>query len=128
MSDFKTLKVWQKAQALVIAIYKSTVDFPDEEKFGLTAQIRRSAASIPANIAEGCGRNGEKDFRRFLGISMGSGRELESHLLLAREVGFLEPQRCSQLLNDLEEVKKMLSGLINKTSRSSLPLLKGATE
>jgi four helix bundle protein len=89
MKDFRELKVWEKAHALVLNLYRETTSFPPSELYGLTVQIRRAAASIPANIAEGCGRGSSADFARFLQIAMGSACELEYHLLLARDLGFL---------------------------------------
>lgn len=77
MRDFRELKVWQKSHQLTLAIYKATVKFPKDEMYGLTSQIRRASASIAANIAEGCGRNGEAELGRFLQIAMGSASELE---------------------------------------------------
>ena len=84
MQDFRQLKVWRKAHSLALAIYKGTVRFPRTELYGLTSQIRRACVSIPANIAEGCGRGGDPELGRFLQIAMGSASELEYHLLLAR--------------------------------------------
>jgi len=83
MKDFRELKVWEKAHQLTLEVYKATTIFPKDELYGLTSQIRRACASIPANIAEGCGRRGDAEFARFLGIAMGSASELDYHLLLA---------------------------------------------
>lgn len=84
MRDFKKLNVWQKAHALTVHVYKATYDFPREELYGLTSQIRRASVSIPANIAEGCGRGSEADFCHFLQIAFGSASELEYHLFLPK--------------------------------------------
>jgi four helix bundle protein len=84
MKDFHALKVWQKAHQLTLAVYQVTATFPREELYGLTSQLRRSCSSIPANLAEGCGRNGDAEFARFSCIAMGSASELEYHLLLGR--------------------------------------------
>src|SRR6184192_1687167 len=89
MKDFRELKVWQKSHHLTLLIYKVTASFPREEVYGLTSQIRRACASIPANIAEGCGRTGKAELGRFLQVSMGSASELEYHLLLAHDLGHL---------------------------------------
>ncbi len=89
MKDFRHLKVWQKSHELTLAVYKATSLFPPDELYGLRSQIRRSCASIPANIAEGCGRNADGDFARFLQIAMGSASELEYHLLLVRDLNLL---------------------------------------
>jgi four helix bundle protein len=84
MKDFRQLKVWQKSHQLTLALYKLTASFPREETYGLTAQIRRASSSISANLAEGCGRNGDAELARYCSIASGSASELEYHLLLAR--------------------------------------------
>ena len=112
MGDFKGLKVWQKAHRLTLAVYKATASFPREELYGLTSQIRRCSASIPANIAEGCGRNGEMELARFLQIAMGSATELEYHLLLAHDLEFLQDSDYTQLMGDVLEVQRMLASFI----------------
>jgi four helix bundle protein len=89
MKDFRKQKVWQKSHKLTLEIYKVTIDFPPDELYGLTSQLRRSCASIPANIAEGCGRQSDADFSRFLQIALGSAAELEYHLLLSHDLGFM---------------------------------------
>jgi four helix bundle protein len=86
MRDFRNLQVWEKAHALALSVYKATVSFPKEELYGLTSQIRRSSTSIPTNIAEGCGRNGDAELARFMSIGMGSASELEYQLLLAHDL------------------------------------------
>lgn len=86
MKDFRTLKVWSKAHELTLLVYKQTKTFPKEELFGLTSQIRRACSSIPANIAEGCGKGSDADFSRFLQIAFGSANELEYHFILARDL------------------------------------------
>ena len=90
MKDFRELKVWEKSHQLTLAVYKATTKFPKDEMYGLTGQIRRSCASIPANVAEGCGRGGDAELARFLQIAMGSASELEYHLLLSRDLNFLD--------------------------------------
>lgn len=114
MRNFKELKVWQKSHALTLAVYKATTAFPKEEMYGLTSQIRRSSASIPANIAEGCGRSGEIEFARFLRIASGSASELEYHLLLSRDIGLLKAVDYDDIVEDVIEVKKMLTTFIKK--------------
>jgi len=99
MQDFKKLKVWQKAHSLAVAIYQATEMFPKDELYGLTSQIRRSCVSIPANIAEGCGRGGNTEFNRFLQIALGSATELEYHLLLANKLKFLNLANYEELDN-----------------------------
>jgi len=114
MRNFRELKVWEKSHHLTLAVYKATASFPKEELYGLTSQIRRSSASIPANIAEGCGRSGEAELARFLRIAMGSASELEYHLLLARDLALLNDTDYKPLASDIEEVKRMLTSLIQK--------------
>lgn len=114
MKNFRDLKVWEKAHALTLACYGATRSFPKEELFGLTSQIRRAGASIPANIAEGCGRRGNSELHRFLQISMGSANELEYHLLLSKDLGYLTEEDHTQLQRAVEEVKRMLAALIRK--------------
>lgn len=115
MQSFKDLKVWQKAHAVTLTIYKLTATFPREELFGLTSQMRRAAASIGANIAEGCGRRGNA-LARFLQIAMGSASELEYHVLLAHDLSFINDQSYIQLDDEITQVKRMLIGFIQKTS------------
>jgi len=114
MKDFKKLKVWQKAHQLTLAVYKATRTFPKDELYGLTSQIRRASSSIPANIAEGCGRSGDAELARFFHIAMGSANELEYHLILGRDLGFLGDSIYHQLLSELIESKQMLSSFIKK--------------
>jgi len=119
MRNFRELVVWQKAHCLAVVLYKVTKFFPKEELYGLTSQMRRACVSIPANIAEGCGRSSDADFARFLHIAMGSACELEYHLLLAQELGFFEKNEGESLLVELSGVKKMLSSLIKKLKADS---------
>jgi len=114
MKDFKKQKVWQKSHQLTLDIYKATSNFPREELYGLTNQIRRACASIPANIAEGCGRSSEADFSRFLQIAMGSATELEYHLLLSHDLGILNDIDYENLSRETIEVKQMLTSFIKK--------------
>ncbi len=118
MSDFKQLQVWQRAHALTLAVYHATNAFPREEAYGLTGQIRRSAASVPANIAEGCGRGSNAELARFLRNPLGSSNELEYHLLLAHDLQLLSPQDHNRLLPELVEVRRMLTGLIQSLTRT----------
>ena len=114
MKDFWQLTVWGKAHELVLAVYRNTTNFPAEERYGLTSQLRRCAASVPANIAEGCGRDSDGDFARFLQIAMGSAMELDYHLLLARDLGYLAPKVYESLHERVLEVRRMLSSLLRK--------------
>ncbi len=119
MKDFRKQKVWEKAHDLTLEIYRITEAFPKAELFGLTSQIRRCAVSVPANIAEGCGRDTDADFARFLHIAMGSASELEYHLLLACDLGFLEKMLYEQLHGKTIEVKQMLASFIKKLKADS---------
>ena len=114
MKDFRELKVWQKAHELTLAVYRITTAFPREELYGLTSQIRRSCSSIAANLAEGCGRNGDAEFARFCSIAMGSASELEYHLLLARDLELIKPADYEQLAPRTTELKRMLTALHQK--------------
>ena len=95
-------------------MYQSTIDFPREERYGLTSQLRRCSASIPANLAEGCGRNGDAELARFCSIAMGSASELEYHLLLARDLKLLKPKDYQEMAQRTIELKRMLTALIQK--------------
>jgi four helix bundle protein len=114
MKDFRDLKVWEKAHARTLACYDTTKSFPREEVFGLTSQIRRAASSVPANIAEGCGRRGNSELHRFLQIAMGSASELEYHLLLSKDLGYVKAEDRDRIQGQVEEVKRMLASLIRK--------------
>lgn len=114
MRNYEDLHVWQKAHVLTLAIYKATRNFPNEERFGLTSQIRRSCASIGANLAEGCGRRSDGEMARFVHIAMGSGAELSYHLRLARDLELLSAASSERLRSDLNEVMRMLSALSQK--------------
>jgi four helix bundle protein len=108
------LKVWEKAHQLTLEVYKGTTGFPRDELYGLTSQIRRSSASIAANIAEGCGRGGTTELRRYLQISMGSASELEYHLLLARDLRILDATTYESLAPRVTEIKRMLTSFMQK--------------
>jgi len=119
VKDFRTLKVWHKAHQLVLDVYRATSGFPKAEVYGLTAQLRRSCASIPANIAEGCGRAGDPELARFLQIAMGSASETEYHLLLARDLGFLPDSEHEKLAASVVEVKRMLTSFLQTVREKS---------
>lgn len=114
MRNYKNYTVWQKSHQLVLEIYKITHNFPKEELFALTSQMKRSSSSIPTNIAEGCGRSSDKDFCRFLYISYGSANELEYQIILSIDLQFIAFEKGQFLLSQIEEVKKMLNALITK--------------
>jgi four helix bundle protein len=113
------LTVWEKSHQLTLDVYRATRPFPQEELYGLTSQLRRSVASISANIAEGCGRGGDAELRRFLQIAMGSASETEYHLLLARDLHYLEEALYQRLNDQTCEVKRMLASLIGKLDRAA---------
>jgi four helix bundle protein len=119
MRDFRDLKVWQKAHSFVLDVYRHTKSFPSDKRFGLTAHIRKSVTSIPSNIAEGCGRKGEREFARFLGIAAGSTSEAKYQLLLARDLGYLDLEAYGHLNQLVNEVKRMLNSLIQKLTANS---------
>jgi four helix bundle protein len=114
MRNYKDLVVWEKAHQLTLAVYKNTRPFPNEERFGLTSQMRRASASIAANLAEGCGRRSDGEMGRFIQIAMGSGAELSYHFLLARDLGLLEDKLYQGLDSDLGAVMRMMSSLAQK--------------
>ena len=114
MKDFRQLQVWQKAHQLTLAVYRVTASFPRAELYGLTTQLRRSSASIAANLAEGCGRNGDAELARFCSIAMGSASELDYHLLLASDLKLINSTDYTDLLQQASEVKRMLTGLLQK--------------
>jgi|ERR1017187_3007828 four helix bundle protein len=114
MQDFRKLQVWQKRHQLSLEVYRITVNFPRREIFGLSSQVRRAAVSITANLAEGCGRNTDADLVRFVQMAFGSACELESHLELARDLKYLSSSDHRKLLDQVVEIKRMLSGLLSK--------------
>jgi four helix bundle protein len=114
VKDFHELRVWQKAHQLTLAVYQITAGFPREELYGLTSQLRRCSSSIPANLAEGCGRNGDAEFARFCSIAMGSASELEYHLLLAKDLKLIKPNDHAELSQRATELKRMLTALLQK--------------
>jgi four helix bundle protein len=120
MEDFKNLKVWVKAHELTLAVYRRTRVFPKEEVYGLTSQLRRAAASIGANIAEGCGRRSDGEMKRFLQIARGSASELEYHFLLARDPQLLDNNEFKHLEGKVLEVQRMLASLVQRVQASVL--------
>ena len=122
MRDFRQLKVSQKAHTLVLAVYRATATFPQEERYGLTTQMRRSCTSIPSNIAEGCGKDGNAELGRFLGIALGSASELDYQILLACDLGLLEATEFERLQGEVTEVKRMLGGFIHTLRSQSVAM------
>ena len=111
MKDFKKLIVWQKSMELVKVIYQNTKTFPTEEQFGLTSQIKRRAISIPSNIAEGSGRGSKKEMAYFLNIALGSAYELETQLIISKEINYLSNENFEISNSILDEIQKMIFGL-----------------
>jgi four helix bundle protein len=109
--NYRELIVWGKAMDLAVAIYRSTDTFPSSERFGLTNQLRRAAVSVPSNIAEGQGRASTRDFLHFLSIARGSLQEVQTQIELARRLEYLDEAACLRLLNDSEEVVRLINGL-----------------
>jgi len=114
MKDFKKLKVWERSHRLTLKVYKATAVFPREELYGLTSQMRRSSASIPTNIAEGCGRNTDSELARFLEIAMGSASELEYLFLLSNDLNLLDTSSFEVLTSEVIEIKKMLASFVKE--------------
>ena len=114
MKDFKNLKIWQNGINLVVDVYQASKNFPPEELYGLTSQVRRSAVSMPSNIAEGSGRESDKEFCRFLDISLGSSFELETQIIIAHKLEFLPEEVYVDLTEKIKEEQKMISGLHKK--------------
>ena len=114
MQDFRQIKVWGKAHALTLSIYEITARFPADERFDLTSQIRRAAISVGANLAEGAGRGTDADFARFVQLAMGSASEVESLLLVARDLHFIPDTRHAELEAGITEVKRMLAAFLKK--------------
>ena len=121
MKDFKRLNVWKKAHEFTLAIYAATKEFPQDERYGLTSQIRRASVSIPSGIAEGCGRNGDPELARFCQIAMGSASEVEYQLLLSHDLGFITSEEYQRHSKNLVEVKRMLNAFIQKLKAKSQP-------
>ncbi|MBV8208024.1 MAG: four helix bundle protein [Acidobacteria bacterium] len=120
MRRFQDLHVWERAHALTVDVYRISQQFPGNEMYGLTSQLRRSCVSIEANLAEGCGRRSEREFLRFLHIAMGSAAESECHLLIARDLGMLSSDEFERCTKSVEEVKRMLNGLMDRVAAGML--------
>ena len=114
MRNFKELKIWQKGFDIAVKSFKLVSTFPKEERYGISSQLTRAAVSIPSNIAEGSSRKSEKDYNRFLEISLGSTFEAETQLLIAAAVNFGNTDMRDEILKDIQEKQKMLSGFMNK--------------
>ena len=117
VQDYRELIAWQKAMDLVEAIYRTTQSFPKEEIYGLTAQVRRAAVSIPSNIAEGQGRSTTRDFLYFLSVAQGSVKEAETQVLIAERLAYVTKQVSARLVEQTTEVGRLISGLTNSLKR-----------
>ena len=121
MKDYKTLNVWKEAHELTLLVYKQSASFPKEEKYGITSQLRRSASSIPTNIAEGCGRDGDAELKRFLQIAMGSACETEYLLLLSNDLKLVNSDEYEILQSKITKIMKMLTAFIKKIRFDNTP-------
>ena len=117
MHNYEELKVWQRSHALLLEVYRKSQGFPREERFGLTAQLRKSALSVPSNLADGCGRSTTRDFRRFVDYAGGSSKELEYQLRVALDLDYLSLQEHTELHAELDQIQRMLRGLHKHLSR-----------
>ncbi|HKI44470.1 MAG TPA: four helix bundle protein [Balneolales bacterium] len=114
MHHFKNLKIWQKARVVVRDVYEVTSNFPDSEKFALSSQLRRCSVSIPSNFAEGAGRGSDGDFADFLSFSIGSSFELETQLIIAKDLELVSDENYRHMISEIEEIQRMLIGFRNK--------------
>jgi len=118
MQNYRALKVWQKAHVFTLDIYKITQTFPKTETYSLVNQMKRSASSIPTNIAEGCGRNSNSDLAYFLNIALGSSNEIDYQVLLVKDLGYISQESYETLESQIGEIKAMLINLISKVRNS----------
>ena len=118
MRPHQKLEAWSKGIDLVTEVYKSTEHFPKEERYGLTGQIRRAAVSIPANLAEGAGRRSQKEFAHFLSNSQGSASELETELIIANRLGYLDETSFAWMIDQLERIGRLITGLTRYLTES----------
>lgn len=117
--DYKTLSVWEKGIAIVEKTYKITIQFPDDEKYGLIAQMRRCAVSIPSNVAEVCGRNYDNELRRFLSISMGSCSELETQLIISEKLKYVSHEKLQSLFDEIDHFRRMCINFMKTLERQT---------
>ena len=121
MQDFRNLSVWQRARRLTKSVYEMTADYPGSEEFGLKSQMRRATVSICSNIAEGCGRRGDREFRRFLDVAMGSACELECETILSFDLAFITGALQEEILDTIIQIKRMLGGLLSRLGWGRIP-------
>jgi|TARA_R110001606_G_scaffold357174_1_gene508658 four helix bundle protein len=114
MRNFRKYKVWELGHEITLDVYKLSKQFPKDERFGITSQVRRCSSSVPANIAEGCGRETEKEFKRFLVIANGSATELEYFLILIKDLEIADKDSIEMLVEKVDKLKRSLNSLINK--------------
>lgn len=114
MRDYTKYDVWKEGIDICVQVYEITEPFPDSEKFGLTSQLRRASVSIPSNFAEGCSRSTEKDFKRFVEISLGSAFEMKTQLIISKRLGFISETRLADFINSINKLSKQLNALRNK--------------
>jgi len=114
MRDFKTARVWHLAHALTLAVYRASASFPDDERFGLISHLRKTALSVPSNIAEGCSRKSMRDLARFLAIAAGSASELDYQLLLAFDLGYLSQESYQPISKQVSKLRRMLHRFIDR--------------
>jgi four helix bundle protein len=119
MRDFRQLKIWEKSHSLTLRIYQITQGFPKEELFALTNQMRRSSSSIPTNIAEGCGRGGNKEYAYFLQIAVGSSYELDYQVLLAKDLKYIDNSIYAELNDEISSLQRQIVALLQKVRASS---------
>lgn len=113
MRDFRKLSIWEKAIDLVLTIYRITSTFPETEKFGLVSQLRRASVSIPSNIAEGCSRVSQIEFKRFLEMALGSLFEVDSHLIISIKLDYIKEEQIQKTLSEIEGLQKQISKFIS---------------
>ena len=114
MNRYKNLEIWRRSVALATQIYSASEVFPDVERYGLTSQIRRCAISVPSNIAEGAGRGSNKEFKRFLNIAYGSLYELETQLIISKNLDYLDESSFEEISEEIQEIQKMIYSFTNK--------------
>ena len=114
MRNYKKYQVWELGHDVTLEVYKLTKDFPKSEIYGIVGQMRRASSSIPANIAEGCGRESDAEFKRFLTIARGSASELEYFTILAKDLGYIKENEFKEINNKVDKVRRSLNNLVNK--------------
>jgi four helix bundle protein len=123
MGNYRKLAVWQKSHEIALRVYRETEGFPTAERYGLAAQARRAAASVPMNLAEGCGRNSDGELARFCRIALGSANELEYQLLLARDLRYIPADSHAEIATEIQQLKRMLASLSRRAAPSAFARL-----